>query len=299
MSSRTLGVLLVVVSATAFGALAIFARLAYADGADVTAVLFLRFSIAAVVMAAILRLRGRRWPRGRLLLALLAMGGIGYVGQSLSFFTALTLVPASLVALLLYAFPPIVMVLSVVWLGERMTAVKAVALVLALAGTVLTIGPELGGERLGIVLGLSAALIYAVYIVVGSRVTPRAGPLSASAAIMLGAAVVYGVLVVVQRPAFPGTVGGWGAVAGLAVISTVVAITTFFAGMERLGAADASTLSTLEPAVTAGLAAAVLGERVTPVQLAGGALILTAVVVLARAGAATGQRVAAAGQPPT
>lgn len=275
--------LLAVVSATAFAGLAIFARLAYADGADVTAVLFLRFSIAAVVMAGLLRLRGLAWPRGGVLVGLLAMGGIGYVGQSLTFFTALTLIPASLVSLLLYAYPPLVLLLSVVWLGERMTPAKGVALALAVIGTVLTIGPELGGERLGVVLGLSAAAIYAVYIVVGSRITPLAGPLPSAAAVMVGAAAVYGVLVLVQRPAFPGTAGSWTAVVALAVVSTVLAITTFFAGMARLGAADTSTLSTLEPAVTVALAAVVLGERVNAVQLAGGALILAAVLILARA----------------
>lgn len=297
MSARTVGVLLVVTSAAAFGALAIFARLAYAGGADVTAVLFLRFAIAAGVMAGLLRVRGLAWPRGGVLVALLAMGGVGYVGQSLTYFTALTLIPASLVSLLLYAFPPLVLLLSVVWLGERMTATKGVALVLALVGTVLTIGPELGGERLGIVLGLSAAAIYAVYIVVGSRITPRAGSLPSAAVVMVGAATVYGVLVLVQRPAFPATAGSWTAVVALAVVSTVLAITTFFAGMERLGAADTSTLSTLEPAVTVALAAVVLGERVNGVQLAGGALILVAVLILARATPPDARRVPGPPEP--
>lgn len=297
MSTRTAGVLLVVVSATAFGALPIFARLAYAGGADVTAVLFLRFAIAAVAMTAALVVRRRRWPRPRLFVALLLMGAIGYVGQSFAYFTALTLIPATLVSLLLYAYPALVLVLTVRWLGERLTTVKAVALGIALAGTALTIGPELGGRRLGIVLGLSAAAIYAVYIVVGSRITPRAGPLPSAAVVMLGATAVYAVVVLLQRPAFPASVGGWTAILGLSLVSTVVAITTFFAGMDRLGAADTSTLSTLEPAVTVALAAVVLGERVTPVQLVGGALILAAVLLLARAAPRSGRRVPAFAPP--
>lgn len=283
LSRRTTGVVLIAVSAASFGTMAIFARLAYDDGADVTAVLFLRFSIATVCMAAVLRLRGRRWPRSRALAGLAAMGGIGYVGQSLSFFTALTLAPASLVTLLLYAYPAIVTVLSIVVLGTRLTVPKALALGVALAGTVLTIGPELDGEPLGIVLGLSAAFIYSVYILAGSRLTPLSGALPSATAVMASASVVYAVIVVVQRPTFPSTAGSWAAVAGIALLSTVVAITTFFAGMERVGAADASTLSTLEPVVTVVLAAVVLDERIALVQLAGGLLILLAVVVLARA----------------
>jgi drug/metabolite transporter (DMT)-like permease len=283
MSPRAAGVVLIAVSAASFGAMAVFARLAYDDGADVTAVLFLRFAIAAPLMALLMRLRGLAWPRGRLLAGLAAMGGLGYVGQSLSFFTALTKASASLVALLLYAYPAIVTVLSVLVLGERLTRPRVAALGVALAGAVLTIGPELSGEPLGVVLGASAAVIYSVYILVGSRLTPRSGALPASAVIMAAAAAVYAVVVAVQRPAFPATAGSWAAVVAIALVSTVVAITTFFAGMARLGPTDASTLSTLEPVVTVVLAALVLDERLSAAQLVGGLLILAAVVVLARA----------------
>jgi drug/metabolite transporter (DMT)-like permease len=296
MSRRTTGVLLIAVSAASFGAMAIFARLAYDGGADVTAVLFLRFALAAPCMAALLRARRLPWPRGRDLAGLAAMGAVGYVGQSAAYFTALTLVSAGLVALLLYAYPAIVTVLSTVVLGSRLTAVKVTALVVASAGTALTIGPELAGEAgpqggdsaLGVALGAAAAVIYSVYILAGSRLTPRHGALPSSAVVMAAAALVYLVVVLVQRPAFPATAGSWAAVVAIALVSTVVAITTFFAGMSRLGPADASTLSTLEPLVTVALAAAVLDERISAVQLGGGVLILAAVVLLARAPAGPG-----------
>ena len=293
MSRRTAGVLLIAVSAASFGAMAIFARLAYDGGADVTAVLFLRFALAAPCMAAILRLRGLRWPRGRALAGLAAMGAIGYVGQSLSYFTALTMASASLVALLLYLYPAIVTLLSAAVLGAQLTARRVTALAVAMAGTALIVGPELSGRPLGVALGAAAAAIYSVYILVGSRLTPRSGALPSSAVVMTAAAAVYAVVVVVQRPSFPATTASWAAVTAIALVSTVVAITTFFAGMARLGPADASTLSTLEPVVTVALAAVVLDERISAVQLAGGALVLLAVVVLARtapAAASAGER---------
>lgn len=296
MPARTVGVLLIAVSAASFGAMAIFARQAYDGGADVTAVLFLRFSLAAPLMAVLLRFRGLRWPRGRTLAGLCAMGAVGYVGQSLSYFTALTMASASLVALLLYLYPAIVTVLSTVVLGARLTPGKAAAVAIAMIGTALTIGPDLSGRPLGIALGAAAALIYSVYILAGSRLTDRAGALPSSTVIITAAAVVYAVVVLVQRPAFPATGGSWAAVTAMAVVSTVVAITTFFAGMARLGPADASTLSTLEPVVTVVLAAVVLDERISPVQLTGGALILAAVVLLARARSPAEQRTARRGK---
>ena len=280
MSERTAGVLLIVLSASAFGGMAIFARLAYEGGADVGAVLFLRFGIAAAAMAVLLKVRGLRWPRGRELGALAALGGIGYVGQSLAFFNALTMASASLVALLLYAYPAIVTVLSVVVLHERLTRRKVTALGIALAGATLTVGPEISGRPLGIGLGATAAVVYSLYILAGSRLTPRTGALPSATVIMASAAVVYAAAAAVQRPAWPGTAGSWAAVVAMALVSTVVAISAFFAGLARLGPTEASTLSTFEPVVTVVLAALVLDEWIRPLQLVGGALILAAVVLL-------------------
>ena len=58
------------------------------------------------------------------------------------------------------------------------------------------------------------------------------------------------------------------------------AILAFFAGLARVGPSAASILSTLEPVVTVGLAAAAFGETLGAVQLLGGALVLSAVVVM-------------------
>jgi drug/metabolite transporter (DMT)-like permease len=79
---------------------------------------------------------------------------------------------------------------------------------------------------------------------------------------------------------WPQTTGGWAAVIGLAIISTVVAMITFFIGLNKLGPTRASTLSTFEPVVSVALAALILGEPLTFGKLAGGALILSAVVLL-------------------
>ena len=79
------GTLLALVSSVAFGAMALFARAAYAAGVTPITLLFLRFSIAALCMFVVVLARGERLPRGRTLLGLVLMGGVGYVGQSFSF----------------------------------------------------------------------------------------------------------------------------------------------------------------------------------------------------------------------
>ena len=264
--------------------MAIFARVAFAGGVDVTALLFLRFLIAGSLMAAFMVISRRRWPSRRNVWVLALMGGVGYVGQSLCFFSALQYASAGLVALLLYLYPFLVTLLGLAFFRERLTAVRAGAVVAALAGTGLTLGSGLGGSGLGIALGLAAALIYSVYILVGSRVLEEEDPLAAATVVMLAAAVVFGLAVLFFEPHFPVTANAWGAVVAIALVSTVVAMVGFFAGIQRLGAADAATLSTLEPVVTFVLAALFLGEAVSLTQVLGGVIVLGAVIALARAG---------------
>ena len=283
---RAVGIALIAVSAASFGALGIFGKVAYDAGGEPVGVLSIRFGIAAAVLTVVMVLRREQWPRGRLLAGLLALGGLCYVGQSLAFFTALTYASASLVAVLLYLYPGLVVLLSRVVLGERLTRAKIAALLLASVGTVLTVGPLGGGQVLGIVLGATSALVYSVYIISSARITPRAGALPSATVVICAAAAVYGVLALLTRPDYPSGLAGALSGVGIALLSTVVAIGTFFAGLRRVGPTDAATVSSLEPAVTVLLAVTLLGESVTPLQLVGGSLVLTGVLVLARAGSA-------------
>lgn len=286
---RWIGAGLVALSALSFGAMAIFARFAFAGGVDVTALLFLRFLIAGALMAVLMSALKRPWPRRRNTLTLALMGGVGYVAQALCFFLALQHASAGLVALLLYLYPFLVTLLGVAFAGERLTLLRTLAVLSALLGTALTIGAGISGSPLGIALGLAAALIYSIYILVGNRVLKEEDPLAAAAVVMLAAAGVFGLVVLVDAPRFPASAAAWAAVLAIALISTVVAMVGFFAGVKRLGAADAATLSTLEPVVTFVLAAIFLDEPVSAAQMAGGAIVLGAVIALARGQAGTGQ----------
>ncbi|HQZ02432.1 MAG TPA: DMT family transporter [Thauera sp.] len=284
MNPRLSGALYVTLSAAAFGSMAIFARQAYAGGADVIAVLLLRFVIAAVLLSGFMLGTGRRWPRGRSLALLLMMGGLFYVAQSMSFFSALNHASAGLVALLLYLYPFIVTLLAALILRQPLGRGRVLAVLAALFGTALTLGGGFVGEPLGVVLGLAAALIYATFTLVGGRVLAHEDPLSSATVVMIAAATVFAGLAWWQRPAFPQTAAAWVAIFAIAVVCTVVAMLAYFVGIRALGAADAATLSTLEPAVTIALAAVFLSEPLAPLQLLGGAIILAAVIWLTRAG---------------
>ncbi len=277
-----LGAAYIVASALCFGSMPIFARAAYAAGADTRTLLLLRFSIASALMWVLLAVKRARVPRGKWLAVLVAMGGLGYAGQAFFYFTALTLASAGLVALVLYLYPALVALLSRVVLGHRLSRLQISAVAMALAGSVLTIGRAGDAAPLGILFALLAALTYAGYILTGSRLPAEVTPTASSTVIISGAAVVYAALGAPGGARVPATAAGWGAALAIAAICTVLAIAFFQAGLQRLGPVRASVYSTVEPAFTVLLAAVLLGERLTVSRVVGGALILGAVVLLAR-----------------
>ena len=275
------GILLIAVSAASFGTLAIFGRFLYADGMDIFTMLFLRFGFAALFMTMLLVARRETLPRGKILLQLIGMGALGYVGQSFSYLTAIKFASAGLVALLLYLYPMFVFVLSVIILRERVTWLKVAALVLALFGTALTVDPA-GGQLQGILLAICAALIYSVYIIIGTNVMKHVSPVQSSLVIFASAGAVYGALMTVNGVHLPASDRGWLGIAGMVLIATVIPVAAFLAGLERIGPTNAAMLSTLEPAVTVLLAAWMFKERLNASVMFGGGLILIAVILLTR-----------------
>jgi drug/metabolite transporter (DMT)-like permease len=121
---RSSGTSLCLASGSAFGAMAIFAKLAYREGATVGTVLSVRFTLAAALFWAVVLatggLRELRALPARDVRAGLALGACGYALQSGCYFAALERIDASLLSLLLYTFPAMVAAAAVALGRERM-----------------------------------------------------------------------------------------------------------------------------------------------------------------------------------
>ena len=285
-AAHRIGSALCIASAIAFGAMAIFGKLAYDAGVGLLTLLFVRFSIAAPVLwIAALRRRGALASASRrTLLAGLALGAVGYAMQAALYFAALTRMDASLLSMLLYTFPAIVVAAAIALGRETASRRRTGALLVSSGGLALVLlGAGAGAfDWLGAALALGAALTYAAYILVSDRVV--GGDLEAlplSALITTGAAITFGLAGTATGTIDTGFASeGWLWLGAIAIVSTVTPITLFFAGLKRVGPSTAAILSTLEPLTTAGLAFVVFGESLTALQLAGAALVLGAAVSL-------------------
>jgi drug/metabolite transporter (DMT)-like permease len=279
-----MGTLFCLASGAAFGAMAVFGKLAYDEGATVGTLLAVRFTLAAVLFWAGGALRAVRALERRDIAGGLALGACGYALQAGCYFAALERIDASLLSLLLYTFPAMVAIAAVALGREQLDRRRAGALILASGGGALVVAGAGAGalEPLGAALGLTAAMIYSVYILVSDGIAGRVPPLALAALVCTGAAVSLTVGSTLLGELRPGelTAAGWGWLACLAVISTVGAISLFFAGLRRVGPTTAAILATVEPLVTVLLAFIVFGETLGGVQLLGGGLVVLAVLAL-------------------
>ena len=287
---RSTGTLMCIGSAAGFGAMAVFGKLAYDEGTTVGTLLSARFGLAAVLFWVLVFAGGeaatglRRLPRRDLLIAL-GLGAFGYAAQAGCFFAALDRIDASLLSLMLYTYPSMVAVAAILLRRERANARRFTALALASGGLVLVLANARAGtlDPVGAALALAAAMVYTTYILTSQGIAGRISPTVLSALVCTGATVTLTAGTAAIGDLEPGTVTatGWGWLLGLAVVSTVVAVSLFFAGLKRVGPTSAAILSTAEPVVTVVLAFLVFGELLGPLQLLGGAFVIVAVLVLA------------------
>jgi drug/metabolite transporter (DMT)-like permease len=309
--TRVVGVALVVVSAFGFGSGALFAKPIYASGLDWMTLLAWRFMFAAALSWGWLLL----WPGSRRamralsrqrVIVLVALG-IFYMGNTGTYYAGLETVDASLGSLIVYIYPALVAVMAIRF-GRRLEGRRAwAALALATAGVALAVGgidPNDAPPLLGILLILASPIIYAIWIVLAARlsgerpegdattapphdsettVSAAATDAAPAAAIMLTATAVgwTSVALLAGRPIMPAQIPTdiWWALFGIGLVATALAMQAFYAGARRIGAAQASLVSTVEPVYTISLAALLLGEVLTPIQLIGGAMVIIGVVI--------------------
>ncbi|MGH2382587.1 MAG: DMT family transporter, partial [Candidatus Limnocylindria bacterium] len=295
-STGLLGAGLVALAAFCFGTLGPITRFADDAGVGSLAIVAWRAGIGATAM--ILLLLTLRGAAGRRPLALreIPTGDRWFIGAAsmanlvlnLAMFIAFVRIEIGLSLLVFYSYPAFVALASVAWFGDRLDAVRWGALGLSMFGLILTLtgSGELGElDALGIGLSFLAALTQAFYVLAARHGFARIPPVESAALTMGGAALGYvaialviGQLVDLGAPLASGAALLPVLLAGL--IGAAIPTLCFITGIRLLGAPRAAILSTLEPVVGVALAAWLLNERPEFLQLAGGALILTAAVLL-------------------
>lgn len=282
-AERRKGMLAAVLSAFAYSTAVLWVRYAYAAGITPGTAIFLRFAIASAVLVMLLKFT-RRWVAlpAREARPLFMLGLLTYTFMGIGWFTALSMIPAWVVSLFVALFPLPITVGSWLFLREPLGPRQMWALAAVLVGgTALFWRPLDGATWPGVLLMLLVVAMNALYVLVGQRWTRRAKAAMTAVYTTLGAACgtfVYAVLSAQLRFQFAPV--GWVWAGLFAVVSTAVSILLLWESISRIGPSRTAIIGALEPLFSIVLSVLILGERITLLQTAGGALILVGVLLV-------------------
>jgi DME family drug/metabolite transporter len=306
------GFVIVITAACLFGMLGPLSRFAYDAGMEPISFVAWRGGVAFLAAAAFVAWRisrgAERLVRPRDLnqsarWSLLTVGFLGFT-LNLAMFLSFDLVSIALALMGFYTYPVIVAVANVALGREQLDRPRIVALSLALVGMVAVVASQLDPaagirvDAIGLGLALAAAMSQAGFVII-SRSGYRVVPASQAMAVILATtlicttvlAVVVGRGAILTYPIRDPSVLPLLVFTGL--FAGAIPSILFLTGIRRIGGTRAGILMLFEPVVGVALAAALLDERLAPIQVVGGLAILAAAVILQRAAAPGGRTVAA------
>lgn len=277
-----MGYVYIVLAAACWAMLGPVARLAFVEGLSPLEVAFWRAALGGACF--VVHVLVRR-PRGVAKTDLPAVLGFGLVGVTVfyaSYLWAVEAGGAALASVLLYTAPAWVAVMSVMWLGERMTRRKAVAVALTVSGVAgIAVGSaaDVHFTVAAIGWGLVAGWSYALYYPFGKKYFARYAPV-----VVFGYALPVGALGLLPFVEFaPKSPVAWGALVWLGVVSTYVAYSLYARGLKRLEATRASVVATLEPVMAAAVAYAWWDEQFGVWGYVGAVFVLAGVLLAVKA----------------
>ena len=282
-----LGDILIIIAGLFWGSMCIFVRHLNALGFTSIQVACLRLVTAGILFAIILLIKD---PKGfkispKDIPLFLALGIVSILFFTCCYFTAIRLMTMSTAAILLYTSPIWVMILAILFLKEKFSVQKLIALILAFAGCVLVSG--FGGKVTvaGILVGLGSGLGYGLYSIFGTFALKKYSTFTVTCYTFLIAGL--GSIFVANPPdliakiqAVDNKLSLLGFVLLTSVVTAVIPFMLYTLGLNRTTAGRAAVLATVEPAAATLFGFFVMGETVGPVAIIGILLVFAAIVVL-------------------
>jgi len=278
-SSPANGMLFALVSATFYGLNIVYARLASFAGASGSAIVVYRVflmlvlvGIAAIVMRRSLAMA--REERGIMLLLGVATALVG-----VCYLSSVAFIPVTVAAVVFYTFPIFIVLASPFVEGTRLTPSLLGVVALAITGVVMVVGPALGDlDWRGLALALAASVATATQFFAAARCR-RTGVVAKVFwihVLVLPTAALIGLVTGQLAP--PSTLALAPFAVGMTIGGYVLGFMLQFLALGRITAVAAGIIYCTEPVVAAVSSAVLLGETLSPPQMMGGALVLSAIV---------------------
>jgi drug/metabolite transporter (DMT)-like permease len=275
------GVIFALLTAGGLGAITTQAKIIYADGGNAMTVMFIRFLISTLMFGLLIMIRSQSFKVDRPLRLPLALIGFVWSGAMICYLLSVETVSVSLAVLLLYTYPLLVLIYSILSKQLAPSPPLVLVFILAFLGLFLALwGGEVKLDATGLLLALLAGLGAAFTFIKGAGVAPRLNPLVMTFWVNAVGMVMIIPLIYTQF-SLPESINGMLSL-GAATLFYLVAILCQFQALARLPAATAAFILNLEPVVSILLASIVLQEQLTNLQWAGVILVISVLVASVR-----------------
>jgi len=279
--SRRLGILMVGGAATCFALSAIMGRIAFDGGSDPVTVIAGRFVVGFLALLALVKAAGLDFtlPRHKLIGSVWI--GIAITASSLCYCAAIHLIPISLAVLIFYTFPILVGVAARFTENEPLTPGKIAALLAAFVGVAIALNVRFDGlNPWGLLLACGPAIAIGGTTLFSGRVLADGGVRTMNAYMMGVGTVITLIAVAIQGgPTLPETGLGWLGFFGVALFF-VMGNLLYFSAFRRVRAVDIAMALNMEPVTAIAFAVLLLGEILSPLQYAGAAMVVGAVLAM-------------------
>ena len=251
---------------------------------------FLRFFIASLAMLVVTRVFDGKFllPPPRLWLPLVLLGSTGVFAYNVFFFNGLHYITAGRASLIVAGTPLVITIFAAIFLGERLTALKACGVLVSLAGAVMVISNGhpgslfTGGFGPGEQALVGCVASWSAYSLIGRSVLSSLPPLTT---------VCYSSIIGTLFLSLPAvredllthldgiTCLSWISIAYLGLGGTALGFSLYYQGIKTIGAGRAGIFINLVPVFSLLLSWIILGETIKPAVLAGGCMVLTGVAL--------------------
>lgn len=285
MNSKVKGTICGILAAISYGTNPLGALNLYADGLNANSVIFYRYALATLILAAIMVIQRKSFAVTRREFKVLLALGVLMAGSSLALYCSFNFMDAGIASTILFVYPVMVAVIMAVFFKEKVTPVTIVSIVLALSGISLLYKGGDGAvlSTVGVILVIISSLTYAVYIVVVNKSSLRMSSVKLTFYVLF-----IGTLMIILY-SFTGDSARLQSITSvhslfyallLAVFPTVISLILMVIAVHNVGSTPTAVMGALEPITAVCIGVFVFGEVFTMRLAVGCLLILTAVTLI-------------------
>lgn len=276
--NRRKGLTLAFIAAVSLAFITTFAKLSYQNGATPFTLITFRALVGVFILLALARLFEGPLVIDRRNLPAVLLAGLGLGMITVGYMSSVAYIPVGLAALIFYLFPLVLLVYEAIRDRRRPGIRRITAFGLAFIGLALALGPSMDNlDFRGVALAFGGGLGSMVLFIAGQKASSSLGPLTISAgANIVILPVVAVMMIALDAFALPTNELGWAALLG-AGVAYLIGVSCQMAAVRWAEPSESALIHNIEPVISIAIAWFLLNEVLSPVQLAGVAVVIVAI----------------------